>query len=105
MLDELFNNLSRENLQNKFSQAHSENFDNSENLESKEKITYLAEFLHAIYVVKTIESSSSKGLSSCKFESITLDELSKLLQCGLDVQFYNSKWIISWSKEKQSYSF
>lgn len=99
MLDELFKNLSRENLQNKFLQVHSENF------ESKKEANDLAEFLHAIYVVKTIESSSSKGLSSCKFESITLDELSKLLQCGLDVQFYNSKWIVSWSKEKQSYSF
>ena len=105
MFDELFNNLSRENLQNKFLQDHSENFDNTENLESKEKVNDLLEFLHAIYVVKTIESSSSKGLSSCKFESITSDELFKLLQCGLDVQFYNSNWIVSWSKEKQIYSF
>lgn len=96
MLDELFNTLSREKLQNKFSQVHSENFDNTENLEFKEKVTDLAEFIHAIFVVKTIEASSLNGLSSCEFETITLDELQNLLEHGLDVQLNKTRWIVSW---------
>lgn len=96
MLDELFKNLSRENLQNKFLQVHSENFDTTENLKFNEKVNDLAEFIHAIFVVKTIEASALNGLSSCEFETITLDELQNLLERGLDVQLDKTSWIVSW---------
>lgn len=101
--EKIFLNLSRKRLQNNVLKKKSENLNTIEQLESKETRTVANicfELLHAIYVVRTIENSSLRGLSSCEFENITLVELQHLFDSELDVQISNAKWIVSWDEKK-----